>query len=420
MNKFVGLDVLRFSLAVYLMVFHSIHQYPQNGTIPFIELSNLGGFATSSFFILSGFILAHVYFGRTTELRGGAREFFVKRLSNLYPVHLISLLLVLLVSAAGTRGFAQFAVMSLDDAERYVTLPPLDTAINFVLNLFLLQVWHPIYGSVNPPSWSLATLFFFYLVFPFFAPRLLKAQQKPRLLVALWLLYLIPPIAGTLMNWYGPEAVGMITRNPLLRLPEFLVGIVLYGLFREGRLNTVCNSGAKKVAAWIFILASFALAAWLETYGPIATRYVIHNGALMPAQVLLVIIFAGVAIPARFSALSVRLGNSALSIFAIHVPIFLVMIKVLKLLSIGKSPLWCASHFSACVAASKEVIPSMATYPLYLIGTVIAAVYFQERLVAPLRDWIRGRFLKRRTCAPAAKVRSAPEHRLDAQRSAGR
>ncbi len=27
----------------------------------------------------------------------------------------------------------------------------------------------------------------------------------------------------------------------------------------------------------------------------------------------------------------------------------------------------------------------MATYPLYLIGTVIAAVYFQERLVAPLR-----------------------------------
>jgi hypothetical protein len=45
----------------------------------------------------------------------------------------------------------------------------------------------------------------------------------------------------------------------------------------------------------------------------------------------------------------------------------------------------------------------MATYPLYLIGTVIAAVYFQERLVAPLRDWIRGRFLKVRTRVPAAE-----------------
>jgi peptidoglycan/LPS O-acetylase OafA/YrhL len=406
MNKFVGLDVLRFALAVYLMVFHSIHQYPQYVTLPLIELANLGGFATSSFFILSGFILAHVYFGRTTELRGGTREFFVKRLSNLYPVHLIALVLVLLVSVAGTRGFQQFAIMSLDDAEHFVTLSPAETAVHYVLNLFLLQVWYPLYGSVNPPSWSLATLFFFYLAFPFFAPRLLKARNKYRLLVVLWVLYLIPPVAATLMHWYGPAAVGFVTRNPVLRLPEFLAGILVYGLFREGQLNAIYESRAKVVAALLFFAGSFAIAAWLESHGPLNTRYVVHNGALMPAEVVLVIVFAGLAVPARFAALSTRLGNSALSIFAIHVPIFLVLMKVLKLLSIGKSPLWCAAHFSECVAASKEVIPSMATYPLYLIGTVIAAVYFQERLVAPLRDWIRSRFLTTRPRAPAAGARS--------------
>jgi peptidoglycan/LPS O-acetylase OafA/YrhL len=263
-----------------------------------------------------------------------------------------------------------------------------------------------VYGSVNPPSWSLATLLFFYLVFPFFAPRLLKVANKPRLLLGLWVLYLIAPIAATLMHWYGPVAVGMITRNPLLRLPEFLAGIVLYGLFREGRLNAVCNSGAKLVAALLFVAASFALASWLESHGPIDTRYLVHNGGLMPAEVLLVIIFAGVTVPSRFAAISTRLGNSALSIFAIHVPVFLVMMKVLKLLSIGKSPLWCASHFSACVAASKDVVPSMATYPLYLIGTVVAAVYFQERLVAPLRDWIRARVLGGRPGPSAAKAGS--------------
>ncbi len=179
MNKFVGLDVLRFALAVYLMVFHSIHQYPQYVTLPLIELANLGGFATSSFFILSG-----LYSGPSstsdapTELRGGTREFFVKRLSNLYPVHLIALVLVLLVSVTGTRGFQQFAIMSLDDAEHFVTLSPAETAVHYVLNLLLLQVWYPLYGSVNPPSWSLATLFFFYLAFPFFAPRLSQGQEQ--------------------------------------------------------------------------------------------------------------------------------------------------------------------------------------------------------------------------------------------------
>ncbi len=85
-----------------------------------------------------------------------------------------------------------------------------------------------------------------------------------------------------------------------------------------------------------------------RSHGPLNTRYVVHNGALMPAEVVLVIVFAGLAVPARFAALSTRLGNSALSIFAIHVPIFLVLMKVLKLLSIGKSPLWCAAHFSEC------------------------------------------------------------------------
>jgi peptidoglycan/LPS O-acetylase OafA/YrhL len=406
MNKFVGLDVLRFALAVYLMVFHSIHQYPQYVSIPFVELANLGGFATSSFFILSGFILAHVYFGRTTELRGGTREFFVKRLSNLYPVHLISLVLVLLVSVAGTRGYHQFAMMSLDDAENFVSLESTETAFNYVLNLFLLQVWNPIYGSINPPSWSLATLLFFYIVFPFFAPRMLRATHKPRLLLILWALYLAAPVVATLMQWYGAVPVGVITRNPIFRLPEFLSGIVVYGLFREGRLNDLAESPAKVTAALLFAAASFAVAAWLETYGTIDTRYVVHNGALMPAEIVLVVVFAFMTVPQRFEAIATRLGNSALSIFAIHVPIFLVMIKVLKLLSIGKSPIWCASHFSACVAASKDVVPSMATYPLYLIGTVIAAVYFQERLVAPLRDWIRARFVRRAPRTSAAKVGS--------------
>jgi len=395
MKKFVGLDLLRFGLAVYLMIFHTVREYPLNVSVPLIELTNLGGFATSTFFILSGYILSHVYFGQTTELRGGAREFFVKRLSNLYPVHLISLILLLVVSATGTQALNDFSVMSLDDGDAHVTLGGADTAINFVLNILLLQVWNPLYASINAPSWSLSTLLFFYLAFPFFAPRLLRARRKTRLIAMLWVLYLVPPAVATTMHWYGQSAVVLITRNPLLRLPEFLAGILLFGLYREGRLAGVCNRWSKVLASLLFVIGSFVYCAWLESHGPLSARYIIHNGALLPAELLLVLLFAYASVPLPFESVCVRLGNAAISIFAIHVPLFLLIMKVLKLFAIGESPMWCASHFSACVSASKHVVPSMVTYPIYLLVTVIVSVYFQERILVPVRGAIRIHFLRK-------------------------
>ncbi|MDR5880532.1 acyltransferase [Caballeronia sp. LZ032] len=393
MKKFVGLDLLRFCLAVYLTVFHTIREYPQNVDLPLIDLTNLGGFATSTFFILSGFILSHVYFGGTAQLRGGARGFFVKRLSNLYPVHLVSLAMLLVVSAAGTRALDTFSLMSLDDGDSVVTLGNAQAAINFVLNVLLLQVWNPLYASINPASWSLSTLLFFYIVFPVVAPGLLRARHKERLLVVLWVLYLIPPVVATSMHWYGPAAVGVITRNPVMRLPEFLAGILLFGMYQQSQFAHFCNHWRRVCLALIFITGSFVAGAWLESQGDLYPRYIIHNGGLMPAELLLVVVCTNVAIPSRFETICVRLGNSALSIFAIHVPVFLLMMKALKLLSIGQSPLWCMSNFAACISASKHVVPSMATYPVYLVVTVVAAMYFQERLLVPIRSLLRTRFL---------------------------
>src|SRR5581483_7967246 len=65
----VGLDAMRFVLAVYLMVFHTISAYPQANRHPLIWLADLGGFSTSSFFILSGFILTYVYVDRSAGVR---------------------------------------------------------------------------------------------------------------------------------------------------------------------------------------------------------------------------------------------------------------------------------------------------------------------------------------------------------------
>jgi len=388
--KFACLDLLRFALALYLTVFHSIHQYPQSSDLPVIELAGMGGFVTSTFFILSGFILSHVYFHDSLSMRSGARTFFVKRLSNLYVIHFIGLALFLVLSVVSTREITSFALMTLDDGpDQTVDLDPLAAAFNIGLNVFLLQVWNPLYGSINPSSWSLAVLLFFYLIFPFAAPRLMAARRKTAILFVLWMLYLVPPVLAGAMQWYEPVAVGTVLRNPVLRLPEFLGGVVLYGMFRDGMFASMMSTAGRRMAALLFVAVCFVAGAFLLEHGPAYWRYLIHNGAMMPAEMALIVLCTSATIPARFDRLASRLGNSALSIFAIHAPVFMVMIKATKLFSMGMSPLECATQFAACAAASKDVVPGMGSLPVYLVVTAIAAVYFQERIVTPLRDFIR-------------------------------
>jgi peptidoglycan/LPS O-acetylase OafA/YrhL len=402
-KTFVRLDLLRFLLAVYLMVFHTFYIYPQSEALPLSDLLRLGGFATSTFFLLSGFILAHVYFGdATATLRGGAGAFFVKRLANLYPIHLISLALFLLVSLAGVNPINRFALSTLDGAAgQSVLLGGPETAFNVLMNVSMLHAWDPRYLAINPPSWSLSTLLFFYLMFPLLGPRLLRARHKVALLAALWIAYLIPPIAASAMQWSGAVAVGLIETNPLIRLPEFLSGILLYGLLRETRLDWLTASAWRTIGGAGFVVLSCGGAVLLLKHGAWYWQYIVHNGLLMPAEMVLIALCAGGAEPAWLARSAARLGNAALSIFAIHLPLFLLFLKLQKLFSIGTSPLACVHHFSACIAASKGVAPSMAAYPVFLIAAVVLAVLFQERVVVPLRNGLRRKLLQQRVTAGA-------------------
>ncbi len=406
-QTFSGVDVLRFGLAIYLMVFHTIGAYPDSQQMPFHELLGLGGFATSTFFLLSGFILSHVYFGANSNaLRGGARTFFIKRLATLYPTHLLSLAFFIVVSVALHQDISRFMLSTMDgESVQTVVLPPLQTAFNMGLTLTMLHAWNPLYVQINPPSWSLSALFFFYLMFPLVAPRLLTMQRKLHFAVLLWVVYLIPPFVASSLQWYTPAGVGIITTWPIVRLPEFMIGILLYGLHRDGRLARLTATPQAAHALIAFAAACFAGAAWLLAHGPLFWAYVIHNGALLPAELALLVACVSCRRLSDLSAsLVARLGNAALSIFAIHLPLFQVFVRGQKLLAIGVSPLECLHNVSACMAAAKPAVPTMTLYPLYLVATVFAAVLFQERIVVPVRDWIRRRLLTRRVHTEVTQV----------------
>jgi peptidoglycan/LPS O-acetylase OafA/YrhL len=95
------------------------------------------------FFILSGFVMSHVY---PSPVRW--RDFFVARLARLAPVYEVTLLVV--------------CVLTMMSAFHL----PILTADNFIANMLMIQQWVPAPGrfSINLSSWSLSIEAFLYVM----------------------------------------------------------------------------------------------------------------------------------------------------------------------------------------------------------------------------------------------------------------
>ena len=109
------------------------------------------GYTSVSFFLLlSGFVLAYNYSDRAQKGQLSARNFWIARVSRLYPIYLVALLISLgmLMEEWHVRTHAQFAWG--------VALTPL-----------MLQGWSPSLSTFwNTPAWTMCTEAFFYLIFP--------------------------------------------------------------------------------------------------------------------------------------------------------------------------------------------------------------------------------------------------------------
>ncbi len=168
-----------------------------------------GECAVSFFFVLSGFLLARAYGGRVADGGFSTRGFLFRHFCKLYPLHLLL--------------FA--AVLALDTADGRVWSP-----VQLAANLLLVQTWLPS-GSftfiVNGVSWYLCDIFFFYLAFALLYR--VAARLSLRQSVAAFALYAVVYAA---LVWRMPEqwVNPVLYVNPLLRLPDFAAGIVLFRL----------------------------------------------------------------------------------------------------------------------------------------------------------------------------------------------
>lgn len=406
--RFFGLEWLRFLLGCFVMIYHTAHRYPQLDHFSWLRhVTSMGFFATSTFFVLSGFLLSYVYV-KHNQMREPARRFWIKRFCNLYPIHILALVssvLVLIlmhwlsIPPEGPGASPRFVVYDTHEwvADRSLLAHYMDNrelVINAVLQLLMLQAWNPLFLTFNAPLWSLSTLFFFYLLFPFVAPGLLKIKYVKSVITLTCCISLLPPLYAIVHSLWGIPWTGLLQRFPPFRLPEFLCGILSYGLFRQHQQRGSRPGACRCLVLSLFVIACFISATWLYTQRPERFWYpLLHNGLLLPSQLTLLYLCAWLPAPrsAWLQRYLPRLGASSLSVFALHVPLFYLWTTLEPL---GRSVFsdW-RGGWQEWVNRAGNTELSLSGYVLFLVFTLWICLLFQEQVVVRIRTRMLHRLL---------------------------
>ena len=242
------LTALRFAAALWVAVYTF---WPNLAGAPQTAVVAKGYLGVELFFVLSGFILSHVYLQAAGEKRFSYRGFLWARIARVYPLHLATL-----IGVGGLAAAALIAGMSVDaNVLSWSSLPA---------NLLMLHAWGlaPVAGW-NHPSWSISAEWFAYLCFPLFAFVFWRLRDKPVAAVVgtaafLTVLYFVfEQTAGF------PLTEATIRWGALRIVPCFALGCALYLVYRKaGAQLSAPAAGAGAAIAFVLMMGSAALGLW--------------------------------------------------------------------------------------------------------------------------------------------------------------
>jgi peptidoglycan/LPS O-acetylase OafA/YrhL len=309
-----ALTGLRTILALTILLFHftpnglTWARHPRFTLYPLIDI---GYVFVSFFFLISGFILSYNYAGRAQPVN--AADFWMARLSRLYPVYALTMLISIpmLMAEWAARSRTQFV-------EGVITTP------------LLLQGFFPRIATFwNTVSWTLSCEVVLYLLFPYLL-RLRWPRGTGKLLalvVALWLVGLIPHTIYLLTNpdhlphiadrYSDGYWLDTLKFTPLPYLCTFLAGLTL------GRLHESAALTAR--ARMALALAGFA-AVWFVCYHLTGRLpyILVHGGLLTP---LFAAIILGLAGPSPLASIFswrplVAVGASTYCLYLLHFNVY--------------------------------------------------------------------------------------------------
>jgi peptidoglycan/LPS O-acetylase OafA/YrhL len=333
---------LRFMAALLVVIHHyfgiATGDYGQRADPRVPTLIAAAFVGVNFFFILSGFILAYNYLDADGQLRITCRDFWTARFARIYPVYVLAFLVATLPSAHYLLA-------------HHASL--LSTTMTGLAALTLTQAWVPASSDAwNGPGWSLSAEAFFYLLFPF-AALCIARLGRYRLYMALaacWALSLATPLAcahavltaggGWDMTW-----LKFLKFNPLVRLPEFLMGVALGRLFvarmsttPAGHTASIANPARLSVVALVASVCALSYVPTMLGPGSVLPYLLLHNGLVDPLFALLIYSLASGEGPLA-AILSwpavVLLGEASYALYIVHIPLWDWMTYVLSRLHVA-------------------------------------------------------------------------------------
>ncbi|AEP30652.1 acyltransferase family protein [Brumicola nitratireducens] len=148
------LTSIRGFAALWVVFYHIGGRLDEHLHSSLISFFSVGYLAVDLFFILSGFVIALSYQQAFLSKKARFRDFIVKRIARIYPLHVFVLLLYLIIP------LAFYATGREVDLNRF-------SVGSFVANLFLVNSWGFVSTLTwNIPSWSISVEFLSYCLFP--------------------------------------------------------------------------------------------------------------------------------------------------------------------------------------------------------------------------------------------------------------
>lgn len=303
---------------------------------------NGGTMGVEYFIVLSGFVLCAGYESRIERSRIDYRDFMLRRLIRIFPLHLGCLALWAVV----TYKFTDYA------------------ASEIVPNLLLVQSWFPepdIYYGCNTPSWCLSTLLFCYLMFPL----LIRLYERSRgLFVAAWgvLMVVYVVFLSTEALRLDEGAQTWLTRVvPVVRLLDFVLGMLMWQLFASLRAGSFATkmrgwSPVAKTAVECVPVALYVIAACVATR--LSFTWLSQAVWWIPT-VVAILVFSlmdkagGVLSRLLDSRALVAFGNASFCFYLLHMPLMNGLRRVLNFAGLhpGNVSFFAATFITAIVVS---------------------------------------------------------------------
>jgi peptidoglycan/LPS O-acetylase OafA/YrhL len=373
------LTSIRFFAALHILFFHlgAAHAWQRETELPPLMpmynrlpawLENWGLHAhcsTGLFFLISGFILAYLYVRPDGTLSTNRRRFWIARLTRIYPLHLVALVLLIPVAIRATETI-------------------IETGMSGLLSALLLQAWIPRYAlSWNYPTWALSVMACFYVCFPWMV-RIMRGRSRRSLacwLMAMPLVSLAPTVIFLALG--GSEEI-RLSRNagaawmlvnylPLLWLPHFAMGMLLARVCGMSRYDTTWRE-ERRNRAWSLGDTAFAAVVAITVLDQVVPVMVLRHGALAPLYLVTIRDLAhGRGMLSRVLCLpGMRaMGDASFAVFVLQYP----AVSYLNVLRRFDIP---------------EVVPML---PLIIVAIILGSVLSTRFFEKPVSKWLRARLL---------------------------